>query len=195
MPQVISDCLAGEGINRLYAHQAAALDAVRNGNNIVVVTPTASGKTLCYNLPVLTELVTNQKARALYLFPTKALTQDQLVSIDDFGLVPAAVYDGDTPDSTKAAIREQDRIILTNPDMLHLGILPNHLKWHDFFTAAVCGHRRNTYLPRCFGTRWPMLSGGCVAWPRNMGLILSLFSPRLLSLTPNNMPNVSLDCR
>lgn len=131
---VVRDCLAAEGINRLYAHQAAALDAVRDGNNIVVVTPTASGKTLCYNLPVLSELVADKKARALYLFPTKALTQDQLTTVDGFGLVPAAVYDGDTPDTAKAAIREQARVVLTNPDMLHLGILPNHLKWHEFFS-------------------------------------------------------------
>ncbi|NLG86713.1 MAG: DEAD/DEAH box helicase [Firmicutes bacterium] len=134
LPTAISDCLTHGGITRLYTHQAAALDAACRGENIVVVTPTASGKTLCYNLPVLTKLVTDKRARALYLFPTKALTQDQLATVNNFGLVPAAVYDGDTPDSAKAAIREQARIILTNPDMLHLGILPNHLKWHEFFS-------------------------------------------------------------
>ncbi len=134
LPAAIKAYLAKEGITRLYAHQAAALDAVRRGENIVVVTPTASGKTLCYNLPVLSELIADDNARALFLFPTKALTQDQLATVNGFGIVPAAVYDGDTPDTVKPTIREQARVILTNPDMLHLGILPNHLKWHNLFS-------------------------------------------------------------
>lgn len=134
LTEAMSASLARLGIERLYTHQAAALDAVCRGENIVVVTPTASGKTLCYNLPVLSELVADEKARALYLFPTKALTQDQLTTVNSFGLVPAAIYDGDTPDTGKAAIREQARVVLTNPDMLHLGILPNHLKWHEFLS-------------------------------------------------------------
>ncbi len=124
MPAAIKAYLAKEGITRLYAHQAAALDAVCRGENIVVVTPTASGKTLCYNLPVLSELIADDNARALFLFPTKALTQDQLATVNGFGIVPAAVYDGDTPDTVKPTIREQARVILTNPDMLHLGICP-----------------------------------------------------------------------
>ena len=133
LPEELQARLERAGVRRLYTHQAAALDAVRRGENIVVVTPTASGKTLCYNLPVLTELVADPSARALYIFPTKALTQDQLEGVQRFGLVPAAVYDGDTPDTVKGDIRRTARIVLTNPDMLHLGILPNHLKWHDFF--------------------------------------------------------------
>lgn len=132
LPLGLQVSLERAGVRRLYTHQAAALDAAQRGENIVVVTPTASGKTLCYNLPVLAELLTDREARALYIFPTKALTQDQLNAVQRFGLVPAAVYDGDTPDTAKAEIRENARIILTNPDMLHLGILPNHLKWHDF---------------------------------------------------------------
>jgi DEAD/DEAH box helicase domain-containing protein len=132
LPAELKASLERAGVKRLYTHQAAALDAARRGENIVVVTPTASGKTLCYNLPVLTELLTDREARALYIFPTKALTQDQLNAVHRFRLAPAAVYDGDTPDAAKAEIRENARIILTNPDMLHLGILPNHLKWHDF---------------------------------------------------------------
>ncbi|MDK2784558.1 MAG: box helicase protein [Bacillota bacterium] len=132
LPPELQASLERAGVRRLYTHQAAALDAARRGENIVVVTPTASGKTLCYNLPVLAELLTDPLARALYIFPTKALTQDQLKAVQRFGLVPAAVYDGDTPDTVKAEIRETARIVLTNPDMLHLGVLPNHLKWHDF---------------------------------------------------------------
>lgn len=133
LPRELSASLKRAGIERLYSHQAAALDAAHRGENVVVVTPTASGKTLCYNLPVLSRLLEDPSARALYIFPTKALTQDQLAGVDGFGLVPTAVYDGDTPDTMKADIRHQARIILTNPDMLHLGILPNHLKWHDVF--------------------------------------------------------------
>ncbi|HKM40163.1 MAG TPA: DEAD/DEAH box helicase [bacterium] len=133
-PSAVKAYLNRMGIDRLYTHQAQAFDAVQRKENIVVVTPTASGKTLCYNLPVLSRLTENKQARALYLFPTKALAQDQLAIIDDSGLVPAAVYDGDTPNTMKPAIRDEAQVVLTNPDMLHLGILPNHLKWHQFLS-------------------------------------------------------------
>lgn len=124
------------GIERLYLHQAEVCDLARRGENVAVFTPTASGKTLCYNLPVLDTLLKEPEARAFYLFPTKALAQDQLRKLQELGLtgeLPAATYDGDTPVDMRRLIREQCRIVLTNPDMLHVGILPNHNLWARFF--------------------------------------------------------------
>jgi DEAD/DEAH box helicase domain-containing protein len=129
---------AAKGIRQLYTHQTAAAEAVRAGRNIVVVTPTASGKTICYNVPVLNSVLENKDTRALYLFPTKALAQDQLGELNDlaervdnaFGVF---TYDGDTPADARAAIREKGHIVLTNPDMLHTGILPHHTKWQRLF--------------------------------------------------------------
>ncbi len=127
-----------KGIERLYTHQAAAAELAHAGKNFVVVTPTASGKTLCYNLPVLNAVLGNADTRALYLFPTKALAQDQLAELHDlakrlddcFGVF---TYDGDTPSDARRAIRERGHVILTNPDMLHTGILPHHTKWTRVF--------------------------------------------------------------
>lgn len=130
--------LKEKGISKLYSHQASALEFIRNKKNVVVVTPTASGKTLCYNLPVLNSILKDENSRALYLFPTKALSQDQLtelyqlVSALDEG-IKTYTYDGDTPSSARQAIRKKGHIVVTNPDMLHLGILPHHTKWSDFF--------------------------------------------------------------
>lgn len=124
------------GIERLYQHQAEACDAARRGENVAVFTPTASGKTLCYNLPVLDTLLRDPKARAFYLFPTKALAQDQLRKLQELGLggrLLASTYDGDTPVDVRRLVREHCRIVLTNPDMLHTGILPNHSLWAHFF--------------------------------------------------------------
>lgn len=127
-----------KGIQQLYTHQASAAEAVRGGKNIVVVTPTASGKTLCYNLPILHSILDNLDTRALYLFPTKALAQDQLAELHDlnqrlenrFGVF---TYDGDTPADARRAIREKGHVVLTNPDMLHTGILPHHTRWTRLF--------------------------------------------------------------
>jgi len=127
-----------KGVGKLYSHQAAAAEAVRGGRNLVVVTPTASGKTVCYNLPVVNAILENSDTRALYLFPTKALAQDQLAELHDlcqrldnrFGVY---TYDGDTPSDARKAIREQGHIVLTNPDMLHTGILPHHTRWTRLF--------------------------------------------------------------
>src|ERR1700690_3973844 len=127
-----------KGIEKLYTHQAAAAELAHAGKNFVVVTPTASGKTLCYNLPVLNVVLANADTRALYLFPTKALAQDQLTELHDlakrlddcFGVF---TYDGDTPSDARKAIRERGHVILTNPDMLHTGILPHHTKWTRVF--------------------------------------------------------------
>jgi DEAD/DEAH box helicase domain-containing protein len=160
-----------KGIARLYSHQAQAAKTVHAGKNVVIVTPTASGKTLCYNLPVINAILENQDTRALYLFPTKALAQDQLAELYDVNqrlesiagkeretrrregtMYPAPTgaeemgadrrqaktfgvftYDGDTPSDARKAIRERGHIVLTNPDMLHTGILPHHARWTRLF--------------------------------------------------------------
>ena len=127
-----------KGVRRLYTHQAAAAEAVCAGRNVVIVTPTASGKTLCYNLPVLNAVLENSDTRALYLFPTKALAQDQLAELYDlnqrldnsFGVF---TYDSDTPADARKTIREKGHVVLTNPDMLHTGILPHHTRWTRLF--------------------------------------------------------------
>ena len=129
---------AAKGIRQLYTHQASAAECVHAGKNVVVVTPTASGKTLCYNLPILNGILENRDTRALYLFPTKALAQDQLAELYDlnqrlensFGVF---TYDGDTPADARRAIREKGHVVLTNPDMLHSGILPHHTRWTRLF--------------------------------------------------------------
>jgi DEAD/DEAH box helicase domain-containing protein len=130
--------LAGRGIHQLYTHQAEAVDAILKGENVCVVTPTASGKTLCYNIPVLNRLIQNPKARALYLFPTKALSQDQVTelksTIDDLDVkIGTYTFDGDTPSSARKAVRSAGHIVVTNPDMLHAGILPHHTIWIRLF--------------------------------------------------------------
>jgi DEAD/DEAH box helicase domain-containing protein len=127
-----------KGIRKPYTHQAAAAELAHAGKNIVIVTPTASGKTLCYNLPILNEILESPDTRALYLFPTKALAQDQLAELHDLNQrldnrVGVFTYDGDTPSDARKAIREKAHIALTNPDMLHTGILPHHTKWTRLF--------------------------------------------------------------
>ncbi len=171
----LTAALAGRGIRQLYTHQAAAVAAALEGAHVAVVTPAASGKTLCYNLPVLDRLLAEPAARALYLFPTKALAQDQLAGLGELmaalgdkdtrtqqdktmrqserieegesrnpspplplspsPLLTPATYDGDTPSSQRARIRDTARIILSNPDMLHVGILPQHPRWAAFFAG------------------------------------------------------------
>jgi DEAD/DEAH box helicase domain-containing protein len=127
-----------KGIQRLYSHQGAAAEAVHAGKHIVMVTPTASGKTLGYNLPILSAILEDPDSRALYLFPTKALAQDQLAELHDLNerldnRVGAFTYDGDTPSDARKAIREKAHVALTNPDMLHTGILPHHTRWTRLF--------------------------------------------------------------
>src|SRR5258708_30425514 len=122
--------LAARGIQRLYSHQADSYNSVRRGRHLVVVTPTASGKTLCYNLPVLQRLLEQPERRALYVFPTKALAQDQLAELSALkqGLpidLRVDTYDGDTSPRRRTAIREGGHIVMTNPDMLHAGLLPH----------------------------------------------------------------------
>jgi DEAD/DEAH box helicase domain-containing protein len=133
----LSAALAQRGITELYSHQAEALELSRAGRHIVVVTPTASGKSLCYHLPVL-DAVRKRSAKALYLFPTKALAQDQVAELNELnraaGLgVRAFTFDGDTPADARQAVRLKGDIVVSNPDMLHQGILPHHTKWAQFF--------------------------------------------------------------
>jgi DEAD/DEAH box helicase domain-containing protein len=132
------DALRARGIEAPYVHQAAAFEAAGGGRNVVIVTPTASGKTLCYNLPVLDAVAKDEAARALYLFPTKALAADQLVELR--ALADAAemglkthTYDGDTPPNVRSVVRAAGQVVITNPDMLHAAVLPHHTKWFKLF--------------------------------------------------------------
>ena len=130
--------LQRRGVHQLYSHQAHAVREVLAGHDVVVVTPTASGKTMCYNLPVLSAILNNEDARALYLFPTKALSADQVSElyelIEEMGVdIKTYTYDGDTPGAARRAVRQAGHIVVTNPDMLHSGILPHHTKWVKLF--------------------------------------------------------------
>ena len=135
----IRTALRNRGIDRLYTHQRRAWEATERGRHVVVVTPTASGKTLCYNLPVLQSVVCKQ-GKALYLFPTKALAQDQvaeLLELNHAGRLGARAYtfDGDTPGDARVVVRTRGDIVVSNPEMLHQGILPHHTKWAQFFES------------------------------------------------------------
>ncbi|MBI2909242.1 MAG: DEAD/DEAH box helicase [Chloroflexi bacterium] len=137
LPPALAASLTALGVLPLYSHQAQAINAARQGKNVIVATAAASGKTLCYNVPVLEALIAERGSRALYLFPLKALAQDQLrglraLTATNLPNVRAATFDGDTPDYERAEIRRSSQIILSNPDMLHLGILPNHAGWSPF---------------------------------------------------------------
>lgn len=140
-PPALARALAARGIARLYTHQVRAVEALRAGRDTVVVTGTASGKSLCFHLPAIERILDEPGATALYLFPTKALAQDQLKSLsrlaagdaDVMRALMAGVYDGDTAPGTRRRLREQANVVLTNPDMLHSGILPQHAKWARFF--------------------------------------------------------------
>ncbi len=139
-PQLVG-ALWDRGVTRLYSHQAEAIAALAAGDDVVIATPTASGKSLCYQLPVFDALLADPSARALWLFPTKALARDQIeasrtlvqaIGARDLGI---AVYDGDTPPDQRRAARQRARVIATNPDMLHAGILPHHAQWASFFAG------------------------------------------------------------
>jgi DEAD/DEAH box helicase domain-containing protein len=138
LDSALATMLRRTGIERLYTHQAQAVAAALAGQDTVVVTPTASGKTLCYNLPTLQTCLRDPHARALYLFPTKALAQDQAAALHTLietldEPIGVHVYDGDTPTHQRQNIRRQNGIIISNPDMLHRGILPHHTRWAPFF--------------------------------------------------------------
>ena len=131
----VADALHGRGVGSLYAHQAEAFEAAREGH-VMVTTATASGKSLAFNLPVLHTLAADPRARALYLYPTKALAQDQARALHALGarFLRPSIYDGDTPREERRAVRSRANLILTNPDMLHVGILPNHRSWGDMLS-------------------------------------------------------------
>jgi DEAD/DEAH box helicase domain-containing protein len=154
----LASALHRRGIQKLFVHQHATWELSKDGHNVIIVTGTASGKTLAYNIPILDSLLTQNNSRSLYIFPTKALANDQFhelqglindipkVDLQNRGgvngknhsleiSIPVAVYDGDTKPGDRAAIRDRAQIILTNPDMLHIGILPHHTRWADFFSA------------------------------------------------------------
>jgi DEAD/DEAH box helicase domain-containing protein len=135
---ILEDGLKKRGIDKLYSHQKSAYESVMDGHSIVAVTPTASGKTLCYNLPVLQKILSNPEARALYIFPTKALAQDQKSEINEIiqtsGMnINSYTYDGDTPANIRQKVRKAGHVVITNPDMLHSAILPHHTKWVSLF--------------------------------------------------------------
>jgi DEAD/DEAH box helicase domain-containing protein len=134
----LREALIRRNMPKLYSHQAESFELAQTGQNVVIVTPTASGKTLCYNLPVLDLLLRDPEARAIYLYPTKALAEDQLhefqTAVDELGSdLRAFTYDGDTPQDARKAIRQRASVVMTNPDMLHSGILPHHTKWAKLF--------------------------------------------------------------
>jgi DEAD/DEAH box helicase domain-containing protein len=140
----LQETLASRGVGQLYTHQAEAIDHALAGRNVVVVTPTASGKTLCYNVPILSSILQDPSSRALYLFPTKALAQDQLAELEvlcqvlhDRDPTPVGVftYDGDTPQDARRTIRARAHLVLSNPDMVHSGILPHHPRWAKLFES------------------------------------------------------------
>ena len=138
----LQQALRARGIDQLYRHQAEAIDHALAGRNVVIITPTASGKTLCYNAPVLHSILSDPSTRALYLFPTKALAQDQLAELHQLadrvgslggGDIGVFTYDGDTPQDARRAVRARANVVLSNPDMLHSGILPHHPRWAKLF--------------------------------------------------------------
>ena len=133
LPRNLRERLDANAINSLYSHQAEAWEAAERGEHVVVTTGTASGKSLAFNLPVLSALTEEPKLRALYLYPTKALAQDQVRALDELHVkhVRAAIYDGDTESERRWQIRKWSNLILTNPDMLHVGVLPHHDRWGD----------------------------------------------------------------
>ncbi len=130
----LKDQIKNTGINALYAHQKNAWDEIQSGKNIVLVTGTSSGKTLAYSLPILHNILKNDFSRALFLYPTKSLAHDQLTGLNTLIKSIAFAYDGDTPQIERRSIRQKAKIIVSNPDMLHLGILPYHIQWDDFFS-------------------------------------------------------------
>jgi DEAD/DEAH box helicase domain-containing protein len=130
----VKTLLADQGISSLYSHQLKTFQMAKSGKNITLVTGTSSGKTLAYSLPVIDKIYKSKNSRALFLFPTKALAHDQLTFLRRFDSLSAQAYDGDTPKHLRKSIRNNSQLIVSNPDMLHLGILPYHLEWLDFFS-------------------------------------------------------------
>ncbi|MCC6300504.1 MAG: DEAD/DEAH box helicase [Anaerolineales bacterium] len=201
LPAPLSQALIASGIHSLYAHQLEAWTASRQNQNIILSTGTASGKTLAYNLPVLAELIANPNARALYLFPTKALAQDQLTNLQSLvsslqlpitQLPSPAIYDGDTPPSARPSIRKNARLLLTNPDMLHTGILPHHTNWLEFFSNLkyVVIDEAHTYRG-VFARMSPTWFAGSSVWQNFMARRRNSSSPPRRLATRKNSPKNS----
>jgi DEAD/DEAH box helicase domain-containing protein len=135
----LAERLRAVGIDRLYSHQRQAYETAA-GSNLVITSGTASGKSLAFNLPVLDAVARDEKSRALYLYPTKALAQDQARKLGELRppKLREAIYDGDTPREERPTIRRRSNLVLTNPDMLHVGVLPNHRSWGDFLANLGC---------------------------------------------------------
>ncbi|MDQ4149427.1 MAG: DEAD/DEAH box helicase [Actinomycetota bacterium] len=186
LPAALAASLKTRGITSLWSHQLAALQALRRGEHTTVSTGTASGKSLCFNLPVIERILANRRTRALYLYPTKALAQDQLRAIRSFGIpqVGAATYDGDTPSDERPSVRQFANIVLSNPDMLHFGILPSHARWADFFSNLAFVVVDEAHVLRgIFGSHV-----GCIL-RRLRRIALHYGSDPLFVLTSATMPN------
>jgi DEAD/DEAH box helicase domain-containing protein len=191
----LADALRKAGIEQLYSHQGEAFELIEDGKNVVIVTPTASGTTLCYNLPVLNALLADPDACALYLFPTKALSEDQLSAfnemVDSLGSeIRAFTYDGDTPGDARRAIRRRANVVLTNPDMLHAGILPHHTKWARFFGSCATSWSMSCTLTAAAGSHSLMSSGGSDASAPSTARTRNSSAARRRSLTPASWPRV-----
>ena len=178
---------AAVGLDALYAHQREAWDAAARGEHLIVTTGTASGKTLAFNLPVLDALAREPKLRALYLYPTKALAQDQARTLHSYRIprLRPAIYDGDTESERRWQIRRWANLILTNPDMLHVGVLPHHDRWGDVLSnLPSSSSTRRTSIAACSARTSRTSSGGCVASPRSTARSRSSCSLRQRSRTP-----------
>ena len=170
LPALVRDRLELTGVTGLYPHQARGLEALAAGRHVVMATGTASGKTLVYNVAFAAEAVERAKSTALYLFPTKALARDQLRAIRSLTLpqVKAAVYDGDTPRAERPLIRTNANLVMTNPDMLHLSLLPDHARWADFFLRlSRWSWTRPTSAAGCSARTWRWCSGGSAGSSRS----------------------------
>ena len=199
----LSEALRKMGASRLYSHQLEAYERVQAGENVVVATATASGKSLCYKIPAFQNALGRAKSRAVFLYPTKALAQDQLGKIKSFGLrgVHPATYDGDTPHALRADIRRRANILLTNPDMLNIGILPNHEVWADFLrNLEIVAVDEAHVLRGVFGShvaavlrrlrRVAMLHGGD---PRFVLTSATIANPQELAESLTGLPFVLVD--
>ncbi len=190
----VAGALATRGVTQLYSHQARSFELAREGRHVVVATPTASGKSLCYNLPVLDRLAREPDARALYLFPTKALSRDQEEALrslmKDAGVSQGAItYDGDTPGDARRAARERSGILLSNPDMLHAGILPHHARGRA--SSPTCASSSSTSCTRTAASSaatWPTCCAGSPASRASTARTRPSSSPRRPSATRTSTP-------
>jgi len=198
----LAEALAAQGIDELYSHQGEAWDAIAEGP-VILSTGTASGKSMAFNLPVLDTLLRDPRARALYIYPSKALAQDQARALQELGLGKAlrpAIYDGDTPRAERGAIRRKSNLVLTNPDMLHVGILPRHEQWADFLgnLAAIVVDEAHVYRG-VFGShvgnvlrRLRRLAGARGTAPRMILASATIANPVELAETLTGVPNFTV---